>query len=337
MEQLHVITDLQYGSTGKGLFAGYLADKLQPDTIVTAWGPNSGHTFMDSLGNKFVTCALPSGMFTSPRLKKILLGPGSVIDINLLLSELEVYANYMHGVDLLIHPNAVVVTQEHRDREAQGSLTKIGSTLKGVSEAMIDKIRRPPSMCPTAEYALVGTPLEGYLASIPGYDDAIDASNMIIIEGSQGFSLSINHGFYPYVTSRDCTMAQLLVDCAMPMNSVAEIKVYGVCRTFPIRVNNRDGWSGPCYWDQREIKWEDIGVEPELTTVTKLPRRIFTFSESQIRDAVRMNGVNHIFLNFANYCKEDPDLAYIIEQIERYTPVDWVGRGPRISDIQEWK
>jgi adenylosuccinate synthase len=110
--------------------------------------------------------------------------------------------------------------------------------------------------------------------------------------------------------------------------------VYGVCRTFPIRVNNRGGYSGPCYVDQEEINWKDVGVEPELTTVTKLPRRIFTFSEMQIRDAVRMNGVDQVFLNFANYCFDAGyGLDDIIAKIEKYAPVSWLGYGPSITDV----
>jgi adenylosuccinate synthase len=127
-----------------------------------------------------------------------------------------------------------------------------------------------------------------------------------------------------------------------------------VARTYPIRVANRFddkgkmiGWSGPHYPDQEEIRWEQIGVAPELTTVTKLPRRIFTFSEQQIREAVRANGNVQVFLNFCNYlqpapidflCRDDADHVWpIIQSINRIPGalVCWTGWGPKDSDIRE--
>ena len=52
MHSAHIITDLQFGSTGKGAFAGKLAAHgIRPDTVLTAWGPNAGHTFIDANGN----------------------------------------------------------------------------------------------------------------------------------------------------------------------------------------------------------------------------------------------------------------------------------------------
>lgn len=336
--ELHIVTDLQYGSTGKGLFSGFLSSEVHPDTIISAWAPNAGHTFVNESGDKFVTTALPSGIFTAPDLKTILIGPGSVINPEQFLAEMEQFRAFLHGVEIMIHPYAAVVTEHHRKMEAAGSLAKIGSTLKGVSEAMIQKLQRSllQHQRNVADVMLMGTPLEGFVVSVDEYNGAMDAAKIGLLEGAQGFSLSINHGFYPYTTSRDCTMAQLLSDCAIPCGTGnCEVVVYGVCRTFPIRVNNRNGSSGPCYEDQQEMDWFDMGIAPELTTVTKLPRRIFTFSEKQIRDAVRMNGVDKVFLNFANYCNgDDPDdLRSIISKINKYAPVEWLGYGPSISDI----
>ena len=312
MEQLHVITDLQYGSTGKGLLAGWLAKAVAPDTLIIAWSPNAGHTFIDEDGTKFVNTALPNGI-VADSVRQILIGPGSVIDPAAFLDEVERYCLYLDGVEILIHENAAVVTQKHRDQEARG-MFKIGSTMKGVGAAVIDKIRRDPTENVIARDALVSTPMEGYVVSAQQYNDALDRAKITILEGAQGFSLSINQGFYPYTTSRDCTTHQLLSDCSIPNTPVRGATVYGCARTYPIRVANRFdangkmvGTSGPCYDDQKEIPWARLGMAPELTTVTKLPRRIFTFSEQQIREAIRMNGVDEVFLNFVNYIDRDTD------------------------------
>lgn len=344
MKRLYVISDLQFGSCGKGLFAGYLAKTLMPDVIVTAWAPNAGHTFIDSDGRKFVNIALPNGI-VSPNLNKILLGPGSVINPEQLLAELNAYADLGVKDKLMIHPHAAVVTQQHRDEEAAYAF-KIGSTMKGVGEAVIQKIRRDPSEQNVAKVDLFGTELEQYVCTVGEYNRAIDSAHTGLLEGAQGFSLSMNQGFYPYTTSRDCTVTQLLSDCAIPFNRGAVFS-YGVCRTYPIRVANRYdadgnqiGTSGPCYADQEELRWEDIGREPELTTVTKLPRRVFSWSTEQIEQAIRMNGVRSVFMNFVNYLPEGSNGQAFWQRVADITcagaSLGWVGHGPAVGDVESW-
>lgn len=384
MRDLHVITDLQYGSTGKGLFAGFLARLKKPDTIVTAWGPNAGHTFIDADGEKHVNIMIPNGV-VSDTVKRVLIGPGSMIDPARMLDEMTRYG--LIGsleVRVAIHEHAAVVQPRHLTEELKYGF-QIGSTMKGVGAALIEKIRREPQtkgmFTIVAKDALRGTPLEGFVVGVDEYNRLVDESECMLVEGAQGFSLSINQGMYPYVTSRDCTTHQLLSDCGIPLRgnrAWADMNVYGVARTYPIRVANRYlgcircngtgvlsanppaqpvdrecwtcdgkgreqvGTSGPCYSDQQEIQWSDVGVEPELTTVTKLPRRIFSFSEEQIRQAIRMNGVDYVFLNFCNYCKEDnpggiPVLNDIIVKIQAAGAiVRWTGWGPKVTDIH-WR
>ncbi len=349
MKEVHAIVDLQFGSCGKGLFAGHLAEKLQPDTIVTAWGPNAGHTLIDRKGHKYVNIMLPNGIVTTPRLRQVLIGPGSVINPEIMTEEWYRYRSILEPIQFAIHEHAAVVTQAHRDAEAAYGFG-IGSTMKGVGEAVISKIRRVPDPVtglPVAKDALRGTPLQRFVVDRDTYNEMIDRAGVVMIEGAQGFSLGINHGFYPYTTSRECTIWQLLSDCAIPADE-GKIKVYGVCRAFPIRVANRFkggvqvGTSGPGYADQREIEWSDIGREPELTTVTKLPRRLFTFSREQIRQAVRANGVDSVFFNFANYLTINSvagQFGGVVDHCnwiaEAGGTVKWLGYGPSMDDIKE--
>ena len=341
--KVDIIVDLQFGSCGKGLLAGYLAEVNDPDTLVTAWAPNAGHTYIDAAGRKFVNVAIPNGI-VSKKLKRILLGPGSVINPLQLTMELENYGDLidLSCVDLMIHENAAIVTEAHRLEEAQG-MVGIGSTMKGVGAATIQKIKRNSSNMNTAREMLAGTPLEGYVVSGEMYNDAVDRAEVMQVEGAQGFSLGINSGFYPYTTSRECTVAQLLSDCGLPITLLSkDTVVWGAARTFPIRVANRHdadgnqiGWSGPCYPDQYEMDWADLNMEPELTTVTKLPRRIFTFSKQQISDAERMNGIDKLFLNFVNYLtpeQEDALLDDILISTGLYPSL--IGRGPTVMDVE---
>jgi adenylosuccinate synthase len=178
------------------------------------------------------------------------------------------------------------------------------------------------------------------------YHDRLINSEVIQIEGAQGYSLGINSGFYPYTTSRECTIQQLLVDCAIPMRFLNEsqLNVYGAARTFPIRVADRHdaegrqiGTSGPGYPDQEELSWDQVGVPPELTTVTKLPRRVFSFSMQQIKEACFVNDVDVIFLNFINYLERQDEIDSLVREIEfeTGTKVGLLGYGPMETQIVE--
>lgn len=354
MIQGNLILDLQYGSTGKGLIAGCLAHRNQPDTIATAWAPNAGHTFIDTDGQKYVHTMLANGI-VSRNLRMLLIGPGSLINAHSLRQEIDVARALgllpENEVKIFIHPNAAVVTQQHRDLEA-GPMTKIGSTKKGVGEAMIQRIRRDPDNLNIAynpieqrvHEDLVRVGLAGNVVTSRMYQAAWESAEVIQIEGAQGYSLSMYHGMYPYTTSRDISLHQTLADVALPPRYAAQLRVVGCARTYPIRVANRFdesgaqvGYSGPCYSDQQEISWDQLGLEPELTTVTRLPRRLFTFSHLQLDEAIRQCGVDELFLNFVNYISPDERQKFCSEV--EFTAecagasLSHVGLGPTADDV----
>ena len=341
--KIDMIMDFQYGSTGKGLIAGYLAKRGDYDTAVCSFATNAGHTYID--GPKYLmTQQLPTAI-VSPTVKHVLIGPGAAISAPILLGELERYAGYMKGKRLMIHPQAVVVEDYHADFELTDGRTKMGSTAKGCGEAFIERLRRKPDNNTVGNRWKWFADLSQYIVTEAEYRDVLDKSENLIIEGAQGFSLSLYHGQYPHVTSRDVTPWQIAADCALPYRMAAYIQVIGTLRAYPIRVNNRDGSSGPCYPDQKEIQWSDIGKEPELTTVTKLPRRLFTFSEQQLAEAVFHCGgywKTQLFLNFVNYLPNQEAIWDLIEKIERpkslaWNPpqVVWLGYGPDDSNVVE--
>lgn len=347
MHKCHMIIDLQFGSTGKGLIAGYLAKREDYDLAVCSFATNAGHTYIDN--DRFgtmMTQQLPTAI-SSPTVKKVLLGPGALIHARTLAKELRDYAELMEGKQLMIHPHAAIVEDYHADLEIEWGMTKMGSTAKGVGAAAIERIRRVPQKYPDAPGPNIakirlrgplGFDLGRYVVTAEEYRAALEAAESVIVEGAQGYSLSMYHGFYPYTTSRDVTPWQIAADCGLPFKWAPYVQVVGTLRTFPIRVNHRDGNSGPPYPDQREVDWAELKVEPELTTVTKLPRRIFTFSHEQMVWANWHCGGywdTKLFLNFANYMPELSDLKNLIRKIE--TPcefalnpgkVAWIGFGP---------
>lgn len=340
-KKVHMIVDMQYGSTGKGLLAGYLGETLKPDLVMSANMPNAGHTYINKDGRVWMHKVLPNSI-VSPNLTHVLIGPGAVFSYDQLLSEMYHSADLLNGVEILIHPNATVLRESHRLAEdTKGMVESIGSTAQGSAAAMIDKIMRDPNKKVIARDVLGHQPFsvvgmdtacvaEAHVCDHDEYCDAISMANLIIAEGAQGYSLGLNQEFYPYCTSRECTPSRFMSDMALPLPMLA--KTYGSLRTYPIRVA---GNSGPHYSDQVELSWKDLGVEPELTTVTKKVRRVFTFSYKQLADAAWEIAPDVIFLNFANYL-ENQEAFDMAERIQDATGVKKVlmGWGPKFDDVE---
>lgn len=349
MTKATLICDMAFGSTGKGLIAGYLAERDQPDVVMTAWSMNAGHTYINAEGREYVHCMLANGV-VSPKLRNILIGPGSQIGVDKLFDEAEQCREHLQQARILIHPNACVISDRHVDEE-NATMTGIGSTKKGCGAALVEKIRRQPK-----NQSIVASHFKGEIeerardADLPievttheRYLQVIEGAEKIQVEGAQGYSIGINSGFYPYTTSRECTPAQIASDTLLPLPLIG--KVVGTMRTYPIRVANRFdedgnmvGWSGPGYGDQTEISFQNIGQEEELTTVTKLPRRIFTFSKEQCRQAMRTVRPDEVVLGFANYADGEylKRCIDIIDEAAREYKcggVQYLTWGPKVTDV----
>ncbi|WVR18104.1 2-aminooxy adenylosuccinate synthetase [Burkholderia phage Bm1] len=340
MKKVDVIVDLQYGSTGKGLLAGYLSESGKYDTVVSANMPNAGHTTVLADGRSWVNKAMPNGVMVSSR---IMMGPGSVFNPAQLAKEVKHLESMglLDGKSIIIHEAAGILKPEHAEAE-RNNLSRISSTMQGSAEALISKIRREQGAIARDNSIVIYDALDEV-----GADTAdvmvvnqqewlahLSQSDRILVEGSQGYSLGISSGFYPYCTSRECTASRVLADCNIPAKWLD--KVYGVARVHPIRVGNTaDGYSGDIYDDQKELSWEELGLDPEYTTVTKRVRRVFSFSHKQFYEAVLANECDEVFLNFANY---DTKAALgIIKRSEEYFDrklITMVGLGARNDQIR---
>jgi adenylosuccinate synthase len=126
----------------------------------------------------------------------------------------------------------------------------------------------------------------------------------ILLEGTQGTGLSLHHGLYPYVTSRDTTVSGCLSEAGISPRRVR--KVIMVTRCYPIRVG---GTSGPFVSNEINMeivaarsgkKAEDL-IRKEITTTTKKKRRIAEFSWSMFRKACELNSPTDIALTFTDY------------------------------------
>lgn len=334
-KKVDLITDLQYGSTGKGLLAGYLAADCSYDVIINANMPNAGHTFIDHRGNVMVHKVLPNGIVGFP--KYVLLGPGSVFDPDRLQFEMDQAVRFGYdGFKILIHQNAVPLKDIHVQMESE-LVAKIGSTATGGMAAQMDKMARNPEDPATCRAMGISHFGAAEVIDHSDYIAILYGANHILAEGAQGYSLSLNGSFYPYVTSRDCTPTRILAEMVIPWHMLD--RVIGTMRTFPIRVG---GNSGPAYPDQKELTWQELGQTPERTTVTKRIRRVFELSRQQTLDSLLECGPNAIFLNFCNYLDDEDQVADIVGLIDDMAKdflgvsraVKWLGYGPTAADVR---
>lgn len=292
----YVLVDGQFGSTGKGAIAALMGATLgdQMDVVTTNAGPNSGHTGFTPGGpkdglDKIVTRQIPvasvviKALGLNPKLVTYL-NAGAIIDNQVLQDEMRAY-----GVEPLVHRCAALISKADREVEQSGSIAKVASTGKGVGAALSRKILRDPTA--------VANNLHADMNQI-SWDWTRER---VFVETAQGFSLGLNEArFYPFVTSRETTVMQAISDARIPAQMVR--KVIMTVRSHPIRVGNTEqGQSGGCYPDQKEIQWSDIGVQPELTTVTQRVRRVFTWSRIQFREALAANRPDVIALMFCDY------------------------------------
>lgn len=373
--KFNIVVDGQHGSTGKGLINSYLAWKNEPEIISCTNMPNAGHTAILPSGKTFVAKALPSSAILNgykSYYPEVVIGAGAAFTLDQLHKEI-IECGRPH---LTIHERAGVVTEEHRLAESansgEASTKHIASTMQGCGAFLASKILRGKNVSLARNYnelnnyvdleslasSLGINFIDDYLPSI--LIDAMKSGKTILHEGSQGFSLDINHGSqYPQCTSRSCTVGQSMTDMGIPHQLVGD--VYIVVRPYPIRVGNvvengvTVGESGGCYSDNVETTWravsEACGAPPEvtageLTTVTKRLRRVFTWSDIQFARAVAVNGATKICLNFANYIdwscygvndwyKLGPRVLKWIDALENKhgVRVELVGTGPRVDHV----
>lgn len=338
----------QWGSEGKGAVAASIAVELDKrgqhfDIVTTNAAAQAGHTSTHD-GVSRVCFHMPTIPLIARHPDKqtaIYLNAGAIIDIDILLKELAVHWEPLISsgqVSLVIHPRAAVITQECKDEEGDrdSAATAIASTRKGVGAALARKVMRKGKVvadCPEL------SPFRG----IVDLNYHMSRGRSVAVEVPQGQSLSLNGRFYPFTTSRVCSVQQAMADA--DIHPVYYNKSVMVLRTYPIRVGNIMegdkllGTSGDFYHDQHEMSWKELGQTPEITTVTKRVRRVFSPSRHQTLDSFAQTRPNIVFISFCDYneskarqivewCKEAAEL-YCID------PPEFVfGYGPTTLDVR---
>lgn len=332
-----VVVGGQFGSEGKGKVALEIVRRDRAcAAAVRVGGTNSGHTVVDKSGRIHVLRQLPAAIIDGGI--KAILPPGSYIDTEIF--EREVSELGLSPGEVLVSPMARVITAEHRNWEANSKLgPAIGSTQSGTGGSVLGATARD-----AIDFPVRGAFANDIDALRPFLSDTtsvlrryLNDQKRIVIEGTQGFGLSILHGAdWPHATSRDTTAAGFLSEAGLSPLDVDDVTL--VIRCHPIRVA---GESGPLVG---ETSWEAIvasGGLPaghhELTTVTKRVRRVAKFDEHVVRRAIAANAPTRIVLNHLDYIDWSIRNGTISENAQIFVNgvqrsigqhIDWLGIGP---------
>src|SRR5215217_6727815 len=327
-----VVVGSQWGDEGKGKIVDWLSQ--QADVVVRfQGGHNAGHTLVID-GVTYKLSLLPSGVVRPGKLSVI--GNGVVLDPHALLEEIEQLAGQGVKVtpeSLRIAENATLILPLHQQldvaRESSNSLTRIGTTGRGIGPAYEDKVGRRairvmdladlPSLDGKIERLLAhhnalrrGHSLEPIsVASIRGeleriaprvlpfmdsvwslLDHKRREGKRILFEGAQGALLDIDHGTYPYVTSSNTVAAQAATGSGLGPAAIGY--VLGICKAYTTRVG-----SGPFPTELPEGDPIGDGIGQrgrEFGTVTGRRRRCGWFDAVLVRQTVRTSGIHGIAL-----------------------------------------
>lgn len=339
----HVVIGMQYGSEGKGKIVQHLIQKCPGrfSASVRVGAPNAGHTMWIN-GKKFVMRHVPCAWLDPNCI--LYIGAAGMVNYEVLRKEIEFIDKNMPYEKkitdrLFIDLNACVITEDDVNEEKEtGMNTKIGSTQEGVGAAMAKKIRR-------RDFTVASMVDNEFKHNITRVSSEVNALLMdgldVLLEGTQGFGLCINHGNYPFTTSRDVLASSLLSDVGISPYLCGDI--IGVVRTFPIRVAGNSGQM------KNEVTWKDVkemsGYKTDLiekTTVTQRVRRVGLIDWDMLQDACRMNHPNWLAVTFMDYINAEDygknswaDLSpqskkFITEMEHRLTtPVKLISTGER--------
>ncbi len=266
-----------FGDEGKGKIVSYLGLKDKPAYAVRCGAINAGHTVVFK-GRKWKLRIIPSAFLN--RKTTLLIAAGALIRLDILFREIK--ETDTEG-RVFVDRNTGIIEEEHVERERKSKYLslKIGSTLQGVGEAMSDRVLRKLRLA--MEFSMLKSMVTDVSLVV---NEALDRGLNVVIEGTQGAFLSLYHGTYPYVTSRDTTASAFASEVGVGPKRVDEVIV--VFKAYVTRVG-----SGPL---PNELTQEEIARRGwvEKATVTGRLRRVAPFNYELAKKALILNSATQI-------------------------------------------
>ena len=327
-----VILGLQWGDEGKGKIVDYFAKDYD---IIARFqgGPNAGHTLYVG-DKKIVLHQIPSGVFHEQTVN--LIGNGVVLDPVTLRKEADKVAAF--GIDLkknlFIAERTHLILPTHRalDKAAESSKgeSKIGSTLKGIGPAYMDKTGRNGLRVGdllhksfTTQYIKLRLKHQKLLDNY-NFDEDISTweeeffeaieflkslnivngeyfinkkiaeGKKVLAEGAQGSMLDIDFGTFPFVTSSNTISAGVCNGLGVAPQKIKE--VIGVSKAYCTRVGG-----GPFPTELDDETGEKLRkTGSEFGATTGRPRRCGWMDAVALKYACMLNGVTQIVMTKAD-------------------------------------
>jgi adenylosuccinate synthase len=374
--KVDVLLGLQWGDEGKGK----VVDVLTPKYDVVArfqGGPNAGHSISFN-GQMHVLHTVPSGIFREDVVN--IIGNGVVVD-PVILAE-EIAAIEAQGKDvthrLVISTRAHLILPTHRmldaASEAAKGASKIGSTLKGIGPAYMDKTGRNGlrfgdliSGSFLEKYQALKKKHLGLLAQYPGFEFNVDEYEKkwleavqglkrfkitdteflvnkylqkdvaILAEGAQGSLLDVDFGSYPFVTSSNTMAAGVCTGLGIAPSRVN--RVYGIFKAYCTRVGG--GPFPTALFDETGEKLRQTGHEFGATTGR--PRRCGWLDLVALKYAVMMNGVTDLIMMKSDVLDSFDTVkvatSYLVDgrSVNTYPYDGGVGATPVYTEFMGWK
>ena len=273
MNKITVVVGGQYGSECKGAVCARLHRERRGMLAVRVGGSQAGHTVYDDQGRRWALRHVPVAAVVDPG-AALVIGQGSEIDLGVLyreIADLEA-AGFTIRERLHVDQEATVIEDKHKAEEQRG--LEAGSTRKGVGAARAARAMRTARRI--KDFMPTGFRIRDTAAMLNKW-----SKEGILIEGVQGYGLGSHAGAYPYATSSDCRAIDFMAMAGLAPQSA---EVWMVIRPYPIRIA---GDSGPL---EQETSWEALGLEPEITTVTRKTRRVGGWDQELVERAVAANG-----------------------------------------------
>lgn len=335
-----VLLGLQWGDEGKGKIVDYFAPNYD---IIARFqgGPNAGHTLYVN-GKKVVLHQIPSGIFHDDKIN--LIGNGVVLDAVTFKKECERVAEF--GIDyrknLYISERTHLILPTHRALDKASELAKgndkIGSTLKGIGPAYMDKTGRNGLRVGdlldksfTSQYIKIRLKHQRLLDTynfqedISAWEDEffealeflktfkivngeyfineqLNAGKKVLAEGAQGSMLDVDFGTFPFVTSSNTISAGVCTGLGIAPQKIRE--VYGVSKAYCTRVG-----SGPFPTELHDETGELIRkIGNEFGSTTGRPRRTGWIDLVALQFACMVNGVTQVIMTKADILDSLPEL-----------------------------
>ncbi len=323
-----VISGGFWGDEGKGKIISYLALKDKLDFCVRTGSVNAAHTIWYE-GKKYALHMVPGG-FVHEKCR-LLIAAGSNVHVAQFFKEVEeTGVKNRIGID----SQASIIEEKHSTQDKSSAHLKgLGTTGWGVGPAVEERARR------TAKLAKDIPELKPYLADVATeVNKALDVRKKVLLEGTQGVLLSLFHGTYPYVTSRDTSASAICSEAGVGPTKITESVV--VLKAFITRVG-----TGPL---PGELTKEEASKRGWFETAagTGRDRRSAPFNFELAKKAVMLNGATQIALTKLDCIHPESkgvktfdalptEARQFVKEIEKQTgaPVALIGNGPEALDI----